>query len=493
MSNYYEILGIGRFASASQVEAAFGAKMANPGVFQRKDIVRAYGVLSSPQKRAAYDASLPLLSDNEPVPSPSPAQPPSPSGGSAGFSFAVKRNKEMSVSFDARMPSVSGSRRSVVCPVCKAEVAPAEASEVVRRSALLNHLTSAKVSGGHEMDYALACKTVDGIIPEFSWASASLKSSNPAVVPAAQPSQPVWQAPRQQGSRFAQLMLLGCAAFALYMLWGRLSALFSPLSIKTEPGAGGKQSSASPVLPGMVLIPSGSFMMGSSGQNALPDEMPAHQVFVSSFAIDAKEVTAGQFAVFAASASFVTTAEQLGGGVVYDGKGGFSAVTTASWRDPAGEGIAVEGWENLPVVQVSWHDASAYCAWAGKRLPTEAEWERAATYAAYSSNLRPEATAATSWFADTGATALIPAGSRAPDGAGLYDMFGNAGEWTADRYSPLYYAQSPRENPRGPEAGEKRVIRGGSFWQYLAAFTPARRAQAQESFSGSFVGFRCVK
>lgn len=489
MSNYYEILGIGRFASSSQVEAAFGAKMANPGVFQRKDIVRAYGVLSNPQKRAAYDAALPLPSAEDPAPSLAPEQPPFRAEGAAGFSFAVKRNKEMSSSFDARTPAVSGARRSVVCPVCKAEVAPAEASEVVRRSALLNHLTSAKVSGGHEMDSVLACKTVDGIIPEFSWASAARKSA----APAAQQAQPVWQAPRQQGSLFAQLMLLGCAAFALYMLWGRLSAMFSPPSIKPEPGAGGKQSSASPVLPGMVLIPSGSFMMGSSGQNALPDEMPAHQVFVSSFAIDAKEVTAGQFAVFAASASFVTTAEQLGGGVVYDGKGGFSAVTTANWRDPAGDGIVVEGWENLPVVQVSWHDASAYCAWAGKRLPAEAEWERAATYAAYSSNLRPEATAAISWFADTGATALIPAGSRAPDGAGLYDMFGNAGEWTADRYSPLYFAQSPRENPRGPEAGEKRVIRGGSFWQYLAAFTPARRAQAQESFSGSFVGFRCVK
>jgi len=496
MADYYAVLGIDRGASSAQVEAAFSSRMMDSGSFQRKDIVRAYAVLSNPQKRAAYDASLPLEEHAAPAPS-APKEPPSPliSGKiGAGFSFSVVKEKSFSPPSSQSRDAVSSGKKPISCPVCGAVISGAEAGDIVRRSALLNHLVSAKVSGGHEMDYSSACAMADKIVPEFSWSAARGSAAQPSRADSVT-SSPSWgtEDHPQDGSFSAKLVLLVLAALAVYMLWGRLSALYSSF-LPSRPAPSAVSSEQKTAAPGMVFIPPGTFMMGASGGKAdFPDEMPAHEVFVQGFQIDAREVTYGDFAVFADSISFMTSAELAGAGIVYDGVGDMKAVPGASWRNPAGDGAAPEDREKLPVVQVSWNDAAAYCSWAGKRLPTEAEWERAATYASVSHNLRPEAPAASSWFADTGAASLMPAGSRPPDSSGLYDMFGNASEWTADYFSPDYYSRSPKENPRGPSAGDSRVIRGGAYWQYLAAFTPQRRAHAPQQSSSSFSGFRCAR
>lgn len=501
MADYYAVLGIERGASASQVEAAFSSRMMDSGPFPRKDIVRAYTVLSNPQKRAVYDAALPDEGQDISSASAPDASPrPSVTGkAAAGFSFEIRKEKSFSPPSALSRDSSQSVKKSVSCPVCGASLAGPDASDVVRRSALLNHLVSAKVSGGHEMDYSSACGMADKIVPEFSWSAAGKAEGRPSQTPSPS-SSPSWGTEERlpEGSFSAKLVLLALAALGVYMLWGRLSALYHSFA-RNEPSAsieGRAAASSSRMIAehGMVFIPPGTFIMGASGGKAdFPDEMPPHEVFVSGFQIDAREVTYGDFSVFVDSISFVTSAELAGAGIVYDGAGDMKVVQGANWRNPAGDGATVADMAKMPVVQVSWNDAAAYCSWAGKRLPTEAEWERAATYSYFSRNLRPDASAASSWFADTGASSLMPVGSRQPDSTGLYDMFGNAAEWTADYYSPDYYGRSPRENPKGPSAGDSRVIRGGAYWQYLAAFTPHRRAHAPQQSSSSFSGFRCAK
>lgn len=206
----------------------------------------------------------------------------------------------------------------------------------------------------------------------------------------------------------------------------------------------------------MVLVPSGDFLMGRNSG----DEQPHRKVLLDAYLLDKYEVTVGQFRRFVEETGYVTEAEQIPGAEIWIGEKNAGERRDASWRNPY---FAQD--ESHPVVCVSWSDAVAYCRWAGKRLPTEAEWEKAA-----------RGTDGRNWpwgnrWESGRANATLKLGRTTPvgtnrDGAspwGIMDLAGNASEWCADWYDPKYYQRIEGPNPRGPESGEFRVLRGGSF------------------------------
>lgn len=306
-----------------------------------------------------------------------------------------------------------------------------------------------------------------------------------------------------------------------------------------------KAEGTSPVAPGMVRIPGGTFVMGSD--DGPPDERPAHAVTLRSFQIDATEVTNKQFARFVDATGYVTVAERQPDRAKYPGadpallKPGSATFVPvecstdpltwpaphppwwqytvgACWSHPTGPGSDLAGKSNHPVTHISWEDAAAFAKWAGKRLPTEAEWE----YAARGGLTRQQFCwgseqqgAGGKFFANTfqgtfphadsgadGYVGTAPVKSFPPNGYGLYDMSGNVWEWCADWYRPNYYRYSPTDNPAGPETGEldgeqpQRVRRGGSFLcadGYCRRYLPAARDKNPEDSGASHTGFRCVK
>ena len=204
----------------------------------------------------------------------------------------------------------------------------------------------------------------------------------------------------------------------------------------------------------MVRIPSGEFQMGSK---AAEDETP-HTVHLSSFIIDKFEVTQEQF-------------EKVMGNNPSDFKG-----------------------KNLPVEQVTWYEARDYCKAIGKRLPTEAEWEKAArsgTQTVYSWGDAINKDYA--WYWGNSKRRTHPVGTRKPNAFGLYDMSGNVWEWVADYYEDTYYQSSPKKNPSGPFTSKYRVIRGGS-WRDLPDFLRTTRRN-YDLPAGRFnhIGFRCAQ
>jgi formylglycine-generating enzyme required for sulfatase activity len=258
----------------------------------------------------------------------------------------------------------------------------------------------------------------------------------------------------------------------------------------------------------MVLIKGGTFRMGSDDE--MPDESPSHEVEVAPFWMDAREVTVAEFAKFVEATGYKTDAEQFGWSGVFDKESGdWKRVDGADWRHPEGPGSGAAPEE--PVCQVSWRDASAYARWAGKRLPTEAEWEFAARGGlagrryAWGDELRPRGRPVANWWQgefparDTGEDGFkgrAPVGSFEPNGYGLYDVAGNVWEWCADWYGGDYYAASPRAYPRGPSAGEERVIRGGSWMcseNFCSNYRVAARSHATPDTGLDNLGFRCAR
>lgn len=222
----------------------------------------------------------------------------------------------------------------------------------------------------------------------------------------------------------------------------------------------------------MTLLPGGEFLMGAEAE--MPYEAPVHKVMLKPFWIDQKEVTVADFERFISETKYVTEAENFGWSGVFDEKSSeWTRGDGANWRYPDGGKIPAP--PNEPVTQVSWNDAVAYAKWAKKRLPTEAEWEYAARGGlvskkfAWGDELLPNGNPVANWWqgyfpekntAEDGFSKRAPVGSFAPNGYGLYDVTGNVWEWTSDWYDENYYKQSPTENPRGPETGTARTMRG---------------------------------
>jgi formylglycine-generating enzyme len=306
---------------------------------------------------------------------------------------------------------------------------------------------------------------------------------------------------------------------------------------------------------GMVLIKGGTFSMGGDNSQADNDELPKHEVQVSSFYMDIKEVTNAEFRKFVRETGYVTTAEQKpdweelkktlppgtakpddallvpaslvfkqteGPVDLHDYSQWWQWVPGASWQHPQGPGSNIEGKDDYPVVQVSWYDAVAYCKWAGKRLPTEAEWEYAArgglqnqVYPWGNEPIDRGKPKANSWngkfpYLNTGKDGFIglaPAGQFSANGYGLYDMAGNVWEWCSDWYDSDYYQSLAGKltlNPKGPLNSNdpmdpytsKRSLRGGSFLcndSYCSGYRVARRMKSSPDTGLEHTGFRCVK
>ena len=276
----------------------------------------------------------------------------------------------------------------------------------------------------------------------------------------------------------------------------------------------------------MVWIPGGEFTMGTDGELGRREETPAHRVSVRGFWMDRTEVTNAQFAAFVRATGYVTTAEKppvleeltrqlppgtppppselrVPGALVF-GQAGWAWTPGADWRHPEGPGSDLTGRENHPVVQVSWEDATAYAAWAGKRLPTEAEWEFAARGGldgkryVWGDERRP---GLANLGQDDPYARTAPVGAFPANGFGLLDMSGNVWEWCADLYDPgLYRRRSGlTENPLGPSflpGPPRRSQRGGSF---LCAdggctrYRPSARQGCAPDTGMSHLGFRCAR
>lgn len=227
---------------------------------------------------------------------------------------------------------------------------------------------------------------------------------------------------------------------------------------------------------GMVVVPSGSFTMGGVNSQQDADETPPHVVALDAFFIDAVEVTNAQFARFAEGSAYQTDAEKAG-----------DSVTWRTFNSPDRQ--------RFPVTYVSWNDAARYCAWVGKRLPTEAEWEKAAR--GITKNIYPWGNTFNSAWANTfelgAGQPVAVASNSAASPYGAYDMIGNVWEWVQDWYGGDYYVQSAKVNPTGPATGIQKVIRGGSFKNRGGATTASVRGKAGADNRGDDIGFRCVK
>lgn len=308
---------------------------------------------------------------------------------------------------------------------------------------------------------------------------------------------------------------------------------------------------------GMVWISGGQFSMGAQdatdwnqvGMQATFDSRPIHRVYVHGFFMDRTDVTNAEFARFVKATGYVTVAERkpraedfpgappenlVAGAVVFappdhpvsrdNHYQWWSYVPGANWRHPTGPKSNLKGRDNYPVVSVAYEDAEAYARWAGKRLPTEAEWEFAARGGlsgkpyVWGDEFRPQGR----WMANTyqgffpirdsgddGYTGLAPVAQYPPNGYGLYDMAGNVWQWTRDWYRPDYYATlsaggGVARNPVGPgssfdpsEPGQaKKVQRGGSFLctdQYCSRYMVGTRGKGEVSTGTNHLGFRCVR
>ena len=287
---------------------------------------------------------------------------------------------------------------------------------------------------------------------------------------------------------------------------------------------------------GMVQIPAGEFLMGS--EEFYPEEGPVRRVAVDGFWMDEHAVTAADFRRFVRETGYVTVAERpldpadypdadpellVPGGLVFrqtagpvplnDFRNWWEYVPGAYWKRPGGPGTTINGRDRHPVVQVAFEDAEAYAAWAGKELPTEAEWEYAARgglegqpFAWGDEHFPDGQPAANTWQGEfpwqnlklDGHEGTSPVGSFAPNGYGLYDMTGNTWEWTTDFFTAGHAEGQPACCAPTLLPGEtfpRRVIKGGSHLcapNYCLRYRPAARQGEAVDTSTGHIGFRCI-
>jgi formylglycine-generating enzyme len=274
----------------------------------------------------------------------------------------------------------------------------------------------------------------------------------------------------------------------------------------------------------LVVVPAVTFRMGDDSVWAYPGdgEGPVHEVALDAFRIDRYAVTNHAFAAFVGATGWVTDAERFGwafvfGGLLPEGFPDTRAVVGAEWwrqvfgadwRHPEGPHSSVEGRGDHPVVQVSWHDALAYCRWTGTRLPTEAEWECAArggrvgTAFPWGDDLEPGGEHRMNVFqgsfpggntAADGFLGTAPVGAFAPNDFGLHNVTGNVWEWCADWFGLDAYGSHELRNPLGPAHGEQRVQRGGSYLchlSYCRRYRVSARFGSEPTSSSGNTGFR---
>lgn len=267
-------------------------------------------------------------------------------------------------------------------------------------------------------------------------------------------------------------------------------------------------------------------MGDSSGdRNHADGEVPQHPVTLEAFSIDATTVTNDAFARFVDATGYRTEAETFGFSAVFHlaleapdsdvmgpaaGTPWWYGVRGADWRHPGGALSSLDGLGDHPVVHVSWNDAQEYCAWAGRRLPTEAEWEYAARggldrakYPWGDDEVDAGGWRANIWQGDfprtntkeDGYLTTAPVRSFSPNGYGLWQPVGNVWEWCQDWFDPAYYRHSPEHAPKGPSAGRTRVMRGGSYLchiSYCNRYRNSARSQNTADSSTGNAGFRTV-
>lgn len=292
---------------------------------------------------------------------------------------------------------------------------------------------------------------------------------------------------------------------------------------------------------GMVWVAGGNFVMGSIDRLAKTDEQPIRTVSIKGFWMDEHEVTNAQFQEFVDTTGYITLAEKkpdwellklqlppntprppdsilVAGSLVFDKNfeqthsSIWKFIPGANWKHPLGPGSSISGMENYPVIHIAWEDAVEYAKWAGKRLPTEAEWEYAAKGGINSARAQ-SAAIANIWHGtfpyinseNDGHFYSAPVKSFQPNALGLYDMSGNVWEWTSDWYDPAYYGASGNtNNPQGPDSSydpleptvPKKVVRGGSFLcheSYCAGYRPTARMRSSPDTGLLHTGFRLVK
>ena len=276
-----------------------------------------------------------------------------------------------------------------------------------------------------------------------------------------------------------------------------------------------------------VVLGGGEFTMGdgSGDGNPVDGEGPVHRVRVRPFSIDATPITNADFARFVERTGYRTEAETFGFSAVFhlarratpadlmgpaSGSPWWVGVRGADWRHPGGRRSDVDGLEDHPVVHLSWNDAAAYCTWAGRRLPSEAEWELAsrggldrARYPWGDELLDHGTWRCNIWQGefpvrnsrDDGHLLTAPVRTFEPNGYGLWQTVGNVWEWCADWYDPHYYEYSPTDDPAGPSSGVTRVMRGGSYLchdSYCDRYRNSARSSNTPDSSMGNTGFRTV-
>jgi formylglycine-generating enzyme required for sulfatase activity len=356
---------------------------------------------------------------------------------------------------------------------------------------------------------------------------------------------------------------LGVLAFAAtYFASARNRESATPALVRSAAAAHDAPRNSAPEAPpadappGMKWVPGGEFTMGSDAPGTQPNEHPAHRVRIRGFWLDEHPVTNAEFRAFVTVTRYVTTAERkpdweeirkqvppgtpkprdsqlVPGSLVFtppkepvplnDLSRWWRWAPGANWRQPEGPGSTIDGKDRHPVVQVSWDDAAAYAKWAGKRLPTEAEWEFAARGGldgkryAWGDEAQPHGRHMANTFqghfpdhqlAEDGYTGTSPVGTFPANGYGLFDMAGNVWQWTADLYSAEAFveqaSQGVCDNPTGPTTtydpadpySQRRVIKGGSFLchdSYCESYRPSARRGTPPDTGSSHVGIRLAR